>query len=369
MSTEKDRLSSVQVMTLAAMTIIGTGLINLPRQVVEAVELGGVLLTLVAGGTVTTLSVVITLLGRRFPNKTIIEYSSDIVGPILAKGIHLLLAVYFLVGTALVLRLFSDAMKAFLLDNTPIEVIMITMLILTIYLAQNGINAVARICEAFFPIVLISSSILLILGLKNFDIKEFYSLWQVDLVDVVQNISAVTKAYLGFEVLLFAVAFMAKPKKAVICGVAGVGLTTIIYTATVAICIGVFSYDALKFQMYPTMELAKSIDFPGAFAERFDVFFAIFWIVAVFTTICVLHYLAGFTTVRLIGLKNYRPFIYLVAPIIYFLALAPQNIYQVKLCGQIFSNLGGLAVVLIPILLFIIAIIRKKGERGSEEAK
>ena len=369
MNAQKDRLSSVQVMILAAMTIIGAGLIELPRQVVEETELGGVLLTLLAGGVVTTLSLLITLLGRRFPNKTIIEYSSEIVGPILAKGINLLLALYFLVGTALVLRLFSDAMKAILLDITPMEVIMITMLLITIYAAQNGINAVARICEAFFPIVLVSISILLVLGLQNFDIKEFYSLWQVDLISVVRNIPVASTAYFGFEVLLFAGAFMMKPNKAMICGVAGVGITTFIYTATVAICIGVFSSDTLSFQMYPTMELAKSIDFPGDFAERFDVFFGIFWIVAVFTTICVLHYLTGFTMTRLAGLKNYRPFIYLLAPVIYFLALAPQNIYQVKLFGQMMSYLGGLTAIGVPILLFIIAIIRKKGETGGEKAK
>lgn len=367
MSRNSDMLSGLQITILVASAIIGTGIMTLPRQVAAQAESGSVLVTIVAGIGALILTFIIAYLGSRFPRQTVIQYSNSLLGTIVSKIINIILTIHFIVLTAVIFRNFADIVKVFLLENTPVEVIMVSMLVLTVYLVQNGINPIARICEAFFPIVIISISILFLLSLKNLDIKELYSFWQIDLFDLAKAVPVTLLSYLGFEVLLFAGAFMAEPQKIIKYGIIGISIPVLLYVATVAICIGVFSIDALKYLMYPTLEMAKSIIFPGAFAERVDVFFAIFWILAVFTTVSIYYYLAAYNVTKLIGLKNYRPFCYMLLPIIYFISLVPQNIYQSSLFSIWASYFGGAAIAFISGLLLIAALIRKKGGTKNEE--
>lgn len=363
-----DRLSGVQVTALVALIIVGSGLMKLPRDVVQASDANGIMVTLIAGLMAVVLTMVMSMLSKRFPNRTVLDYSKDLLGTIPAKIVNIVFVVYFITFSGLILRIFADAAKVFLLENTPIEVLILAMLPVVVYLVQNGINPIARICEAFFPVVVGSILLLLLLSLQNFDIKEVYPVWQVNIVKVVKAVPVTEIAYFGFEILLFAGAFMLEPQKMTKYGVGGVVTAIVIYVATVTACIGVFSIDTLKYQVYPTLELAKSIDFPGAFAERFDIFFAIFWTIAVFTSIVTYYYLAAFSVTKLIGMRNYRPFCYLLLPGIYVIALLPQNVYQVRLLAQWIIYLGTAAAAVIPGLLFAAAIIRGKGGKNIEKA-
>lgn len=367
MSSNRDMLSGIQITALVGSAIIGVGLITLPKNVALQVGTDGALTTGGAGLGAILLTTMIAYLSSKFPNQTIIDYSKTILGAVPAKLINAVLFVYFTTFTGIVVRAFADAIKVFLLQNTPLEVIIFSMLVLSVYLVQNGINPLARICEAFFPIVLISISILIWLSLQNFNIQEFYSFWQVDVIDLLKAMPSTILAYLGFEILLLVGAFVVEPKKLVPYGVIGTSIAAVLYVVTVVIAIGVFTTDTLKYQRYPTLELAKSITFPGAFAERFDIFFAIFWILAVFTTVAIFYYLSAFSITKLIGLKNYRPFCYLLLPVIYFTALMPQNIYQAGEFSKLISYFGGIVVFVIPGILLVVMLIRRKGVGKHEK--
>ncbi len=367
MGRNKDLLSNVQVVSLVASAIIGVTISTLPRTVVEDAGLNGVI-GLVVGGVVSMLlTVLIAMLAGKFPDAVILEYGRNLLGPIFSKVMITLWLVYFTALTGVVHRIFADAIKAFLLENTPIEIIILSMLVVTAYLAQNGINPIARICEAFFPVIIGSIFIVLLLSLQNFNVKEFYSLGQINVTDILKIIPITVISYLGFELLLFVSAFTIEPQKIMRNGLIGVGISLVTYTAAVVLSVGVFSVDSLKYQIYPMLELAKTIAFPGAFAERFDVFFAIFWILAVFTTVVIFYYLGAISLTKLFGLKNYRPFTYLFVPVIYVISLLPQEVAQVNQFTTWVSYLGGSLVTVIPVLLLAVAFVRKKGGSKSED--
>ncbi len=368
MEKNRDKLSGIQMTALITLSIIGSTSIRLPRMVVAEAGLNGIWVIIATGIAVIFLMTVYIMLCKRFPHQTILDFSEELVGKILTKIINLFFVIYFIAFSAFVPRFFADAIKVFLLENTPIEIILLSLLVVVVYLVSNGINPVARICESFFIVVIVFIAIVQILSLQNFDITEMYSIWQIDIVQIARAVPKITIAYLGVEVILFAGAFMSEPKKIGRYAFLGISIPIIIYTILSIECIGVFSVDTLKYQVYPVLELTKSIEFPGAFAERFDIFFAASWVMVAFTSIIVFYYLAVYNVTRLVGMRNYRPFAYLLLPVVYFLALIPQDIFQVEVMGKIVSYWGGGIVVGIPTLLFIIALIRGKGEgRKSDE--
>ncbi len=368
MKKNSDKLSGIQLTALTMLSIIGSTSIRLPRMVVAEAGLNGIWVIIVAGIAVLLLTMVYVMLCKRFPHQTILDFSKELVGTIFAKIINLFFVIYFIAFSAFVPRFFADALKVFLLENTPIEVILFSLLIVVVYLVSNGINPVARICESFFIIVIIFLAIVQLLSFQNFDITEIYSLWQINIIQIAKAVPMITIAYLGIEVILFAGAFMSEPKKIGRYAFLGIGIPIIIYTILTIECIGVFSVDTLKYQVYPVLELTKAIAFPGAFAERFDIFFAAFWVMVAFTSVIVFYYLAVYNVTRLVGMRNYRPFAYLLLPVVYTIALVPQDVFQVEVMGKVVSYWGGGIIAGIPILLFIIALIRGKGVRKSDAA-
>lgn len=94
-------------------------------------------------------------LGSRFPDLNIFEYSEKLLGSIIGKVIIFLLTMYFLILSALMIRQVGDFLTIQIMPETPIEVIIITFLVVMIMGVRLGIEPVARNGEMFLPFVFI----------------------------------------------------------------------------------------------------------------------------------------------------------------------------------------------------------------------
>ena len=186
------------------------------------------------------------------------------------------------------------------------------MLLTTIYMVSNGINGIAKVSELFLPIIILS--LLLVIGLSANNVK-FMNLRPTltpAFGQAIKGIPDMVLAFQGFEIIFLIMPFVHDHKKAIPYTIVGVGIPTILYTMVVAMTIGTFGLQTTQKLNYPTIILAEVISFPGAFAERFDIFIAVLWILAAFTTIANLFYMSSLTTVRLLGLRHYKPFMYII---------------------------------------------------------
>ena len=74
------QITVIQGAAILISTIIGVGVLALPRFAVEAADTGASLVTFL-GFLLACIGLgLITLLGMRFPNKSIVQYSEDILG-------------------------------------------------------------------------------------------------------------------------------------------------------------------------------------------------------------------------------------------------------------------------------------------------
>ncbi|HZJ83497.1 MAG TPA: GerAB/ArcD/ProY family transporter, partial [Clostridia bacterium] len=169
MAKEHDKLSNFQYSSLIASTIIGVLVIGLPKVAAVSANESAVLSTFIGGSLTAMIAVCIAILGRRFYNKTIVEYSTLLLGKILGKLFSVTIVIYFIVITSVTLRGFSDALKGLLLENTPLEIIMLPMLLTAVYLTLNGINGIAKVSELFLPVVIISLLLVIGLSISNFN--------------------------------------------------------------------------------------------------------------------------------------------------------------------------------------------------------
>ena len=87
----------------------------------------------------------------------------------------------------------------------------------------------------------------------------------------------------------------------------------------------------------------------------------IFWILGAYTTLTSYLYMASVSISRVLGLRNFKPFILLIVPFLYIVALIPQNLKEISTFSQ-YSSYLGLAVLALVVILYVLAIVLKKGE-------
>ncbi|HQA48858.1 MAG TPA: GerAB/ArcD/ProY family transporter, partial [Bacillota bacterium] len=120
---DQEKITSNQLMAIMLSTIIGIGILTLPRTVTEAAGPDGWMLVLAGGVVAIILSVVISRLGLMFPGKTVVEYSGDIITKPLGIIFSLGFFTYYVLFCAFEARVFAEVTKQFLLDRTPAEAI------------------------------------------------------------------------------------------------------------------------------------------------------------------------------------------------------------------------------------------------------
>ena len=353
-------LSNFQITAVVTESVIGLITLSIPQIAADTAGIDGVFATFSAGILSAAMAGIIVLLCRRFPNQTVIEFSQEILGKFLGRLYGAAFAAYCLLVSAVIIRGFADALKVLLLPKTPLEFVMITMLLLCIYCVVGGISTIAKICEIFLLPVIGVIGLIILFNVPDVEMFRFRAVFSNGLMPILQGISSIAIAYLGYEILFFLSPVMKNKNKIVSYGIAGMVVPIIIYTSLVFVAIGIDGALATSDLIYPTVQLARRIALLGSFIEKFDIFFIIFWILAVFTSAITFLYMASISVTRLAGLRNYKPFIFMLVPFIYIIAILPQNIVQISMLTQS-ADYAGILMVSSSVPMLLISLIRKKG--------
>ncbi|NLC42768.1 MAG: endospore germination permease, partial [Clostridiales bacterium] len=291
-----------------------------------------------------------------------IEFSQEILGKVLGKAYGILFVLHSTAVVAYILRGFADALKVLLLPKTPLEFTMICMLLVILYCVHGGISTIVRTCEIFLLPLILVIILTIFFNLSEVQLFRYRSSLSNGITPLLQGAVSVTVAYLGYEILFFILPFTQNKKKFMISGVSGMILPVLIYTGLVFVMVGVLGHKATSELVYPTIHLARRIGIE--FIERFDILFIIFWILAVFTSLTSYLYMASISFTRLLGMRNYKPFVLILLPICYVIAILPQDISEINMLGQV-MNYVGFILTISSIPLLILSIIRKKGGKAN----
>jgi spore germination protein KB len=105
----------------------------------------------------TMVILLLTFLGSRFPDKTIVQYSEELLGKWFGRGIGLLLALFFIMAFGASANTMTLHLKEYFLPNTPFLVICILYTLLCMYGVFLGVEVAVRFSMlGFVMIVLIT---------------------------------------------------------------------------------------------------------------------------------------------------------------------------------------------------------------------
>ncbi|MBF8982478.1 endospore germination permease [Lutibacter sp. B2] len=366
MGRNNDRISSVQLAMILSVSIIGVGILSLPRSVAEAAGPDAWILVLMGTLMILIIALVISKIVTKFQQKTMIEFSEIIVGKPIGILITIGFSIYGIIFAAVEARLCAEVIKEYLLFNTPTEVIMVTLLLVSVYLVRSGIEPIARMAQIIFPIVTIIAILLIIPVLPEIDWTHFLPVLKTPILKLIKSLPVVILSFIGIELALVFSTFVIDTKNIKKNMYITVGLVAMVYFFIVSITIARFGIQETIHITWPTLELFKTVDIPGAFVENIEIFVIAIWILSVFMTLVSWYFSASLTISWVLKVKEQKYFVLPLIPIIYYLALLPDNLAQAMDYVDRFVNYFGIFyMIVLPIVLLGISAIRKGGRKGA----
>ncbi len=356
----RDTLLNQEIPVIIINAIMGVGTISLPSNLARSAGSDGIIAFIAAIGVVLVATTLFVGLVMRFPDKSFAEFSPQLIGSVPGYVLNFSLGLYFLYANAMVLRIFGDTVKVFLLPRTPLEVIMITMLVATATLARNGLKPIARSCQIILFIFFLPF-LLLPFFAGIFDFGEFLPLFQADWQTMMQTTMLATFSLAGIEILLVIGSHAVIKQRFLRLSYLGVLIAGFFQLVLIALAFGSLSVEQAAKVRDPIFEMIKYLPIPALFIERADIFFFGIWITSSYSTILIALYVASQHLTKTFKLSNSKPMIVIIAIATYYLAKLPKNDVDIAHFNN-YTALGWqiLAFGIVPLLL-LLSYIRKQG--------
>ncbi len=348
-----------EVPVLILNIILGAGLLNLPSLLARTAGPDG-LLALIATVGVNLIGVLlICLLVLRFPDQSIANYSPKLLGRFCGFLFNLTFAGYLLFAAAIVLREFSDTTNVLMLLRTPLEVIMLTMLLAASLLARNGLPPIARASQIivlllFFPL-LITPLIWAI-----FDWGALLPVFQVGREAFLEAMTTSVFTLAGFELLLIISPYVLDKRRIIPASILSVLLAGTVAIVIVLVTFGTLTVDQVAKMNDSVFEVVKYMPVPVLILERVDLIFFSIWIAAAYSTVVILLYMVSQQLAETFTISSGKNFVWPLCVVIFFVARIPANQQDSKSFIQIVNYLWiALVYGAIPFLL-VLSIIRNR---------
>ncbi|OFI06182.1 spore germination protein YndE [Clostridium acetireducens DSM 10703] len=363
---DKNYIGDYGVFASIVVAVIGVRVFSYPRELATIVENDAWIVSITNG----ILAILLFYMLCK-----IIEYNnySDIcsiyqnnLGNLLSK-IALISLLYYLISyISLGLRVLVEEIKMYLLERTPTEFIIICMILVGVYIVRLELETIVKFNEIAFLLMFIPA---IFIFLFSFNETDFSNLLPI-LNNTTKNYFKATRYTLGrfsgIEIIFLLLPFMKNKKNIKKVGTMSISFITVFYFIVVVLCIAAFTVEETKILIWPGITLIKSIDIPGTFIERWEGILMAVWIVYYFTTFINFYYFSSEITKKIFNFKDIKISCFCIIPFIYIIALYPKDIVQLyKMISEYGSIMFLINLVLIPIILFIISYIKKKGGENA----
>nr|WP_285860336.1 endospore germination permease [Brevibacillus sp. MER 51] len=349
-------------------SMIGVGILVIPRTATQLLHQMGWVGPIVGGFIASMAVAAIVYLGNQFPGLTFVEFMPKIFGVAIGTLCISLFILYQFLNAGITARLFGEVVVTSVLPQTPLEVIIITLLLLVVFLCCHEIEVVARVNELLIPFLLLPSLLIPLVSFMNADWYNLLPFRFESWTNVMKTGLNTYTLYTGYELLMVYFAFAIPGARLGVASMTGMSFALVIYVITVVAGITVFGYEELQRLVWPTLELVKVTQKTGWFLERFESAFLAIWVASVFTTIGNMLYATIFSLRRLFhkGIRFQQITAIVIMVPLFFLTLVPQNIVELFSFTQYLTNIGYLITIIIPILLAITQFMRNQFNKGRE---
>ncbi len=170
MMQSEDKLTFMQTLIMVSSTMIGAGVLTLPRSAAETDSPSGWIMILLCRVLFLLFSPCFFAFSSTEQRKTIFELNSIATGKFIGFFLNLFISLYFIGIVCFQTRVLGEVVGFFLLKNTPMAVVVIIFLAVAIYHVAGGVYPIAKVYAYIFPVTIIIFLMLLMFSFRLFQL-------------------------------------------------------------------------------------------------------------------------------------------------------------------------------------------------------
>ncbi|KWX87513.1 hypothetical protein AMQ83_12660 [Paenibacillus riograndensis] len=228
--------------------------------------------------------------------------------PVIAVVLGLFMLQFYLDTSATILREIVNFLKDNVLINTPISILCVLILLITIYMVRQGLEAIARVNSLVILLYLLFVP-LYIFGLANeMNVHQLLPMFDHSLADLTLASITPTTWMSEVAVLLFLAPYLQAPRQARIIGWTGLIFVALLMMFSLVIALMVFGPDLVRLSAYPGFSAAGIVHL-GRFIERLDILFISYWVLSIYVKFSIFLFATVECFKQTFRVGSSRPFI------------------------------------------------------------
>lgn len=356
---EKGKISSYEMGLMMHPTIISTAILIVPS-VTGKIAGKDVWLSPIWASIAGFIAIFLAVaLNKQYPNKTIVEYSEDILGRFLGKVVGIFIPIFYLHINGVILREYIEFVAGNFLLETPILVIGGGMAFLCAMTVRAGLEVMARTTLVFGPSVFIILLLVGLLLLPDLDAKNMFPVMSNGIMSSIKGAYQPLSWFSEFFLITFILPFLSDKDKALKWGSISVLLVMFMMSITNLFALLLFG-DITSSFMYPVMSAAEYVSI-GEFIEHIESLVMALWVIGVFIKVSVFHYATVLGLAQCFRLQDYRPLsLPLGLILVGFSIWSISSLQELTDLFPIISTHLIVVQIFLPLVLLIISFIRQK---------
>ncbi len=286
-----------------------------------------------------------------YENKTIIGISRNLFPNYVSKIIGIYYIILFILANSLLIKDFAEQIKYLMLFNTPIKVLIISILLTASYAAKKGIQTIAQITHITILVALIPYIAVIIFSTYYSDYTNVFPMYPVDLYGVVNALPTILISFFGYSILMFSNRHVDKSEKNMVLNKRFIIISMILYIASYVLIIIKFGIKEASHLVWPFLSIMKFVNIPGFFFESTEIVGLSLQIIITFTSICILMYFTNLAIQETFETREIGYFTLIQIPIVYILAGLLPGMYMLYPYIKIPAYFVSAANLLIPLII------------------
>lgn len=285
-------------------------------------------------------------------------------GKIFGKIIIFEFITFIIVSLGISLRGYAEVIKNYLLIRTPIDLVLITLILCGIYLLKGGLESLISFNGIVIWIMIVPAVIVILFSFFQGEFINLYPFFDLYKKDILKGVGSSFYAFSGIEILYILFRNFKNEKRVKKTSILAIGAITFFYILFYITIISFFGVNQTTMLNWPFIAMVRSLDIPGTFVERWDGIIILMFMILNFAAFVNGFFLSKDLLKNMITFKKPGLPIFLLGVFIYLTAKLPQNMLQLNKIKSFFPYFYLLNYLVIPLCFFIIYLIR----RGQKNA-
>ncbi|WP_150275742.1 GerAB/ArcD/ProY family transporter [Paenibacillus tepidiphilus] len=367
MGLEKGRISTAQMVTLGAFTLIGDMALVYPSVMTagsgQDAWIAG-LISIPLGLVTIKLMVSVADIDA---DKNLVELSRMILGKWAGNAVAAFYLLFFLLAGSTYIREIEDFMCTQIYEGTPGGVIRFMAIFLLVYGLQKGLETLGRAAQIFLPFFVVFLILLFVLLFPDVRLERLYPIMNTPVPDMLHTVMFGVFYPFGELCVFFMVYPYARKQSTtgrdifLTLTLSAVALNLILFLSLTVL--GVYFSEH---EFYAAYILAQRINV-GNFLQRIEALMATTWIISTYFKTALYYYAFVLGTAEFFKMKSYQPLIFPVAFLLYGLSylIAEDIIFYVKEIPAFWVDWDFTYGFVLPLLLLIVHSLRKRKSPSS----